>query len=130
MVTTERSRFFLQKTARGYRAAKPVKIFQQGDLAVARFADKNVIPILLRKNLDEKLKRFTSEQLKALDSMRENPRVVFNGPAGTGKTLLAIEAARRSISDGCRTLFLCYNKHISEWVKSQFSDEDFHLITV
>src|SRR5262249_385553 len=43
----------------------------------------------------EELKRYTEEQFSALDAMTENPRTAFIGPAGTGKTLLAIEAARR-----------------------------------
>jgi hypothetical protein len=41
------------------------------------------------------LKKYTDEQFEALDVMVSNPRVVYQGPAGTGKTLLAIEAARR-----------------------------------
>src|SRR6185436_10463403 len=48
------------------------------------------------ERLDTELKFYTQEQLSALDAMEANPRVVFDGPAGTGKTVLAIEATRRS----------------------------------
>lgn len=57
---------------------------------------------------------FTKEQFLALDSMQRNPRVVFTGPAGTGKTVLAIEASRRSAESGNRVLFLCYNRLLCE----------------
>jgi hypothetical protein len=58
------------------------------------------------RRLDEEIKHFTEEQFAALDQIEANPRIVFDGPAGTGKTLLAIEAARRSIvrsAAGCAT---------------------------
>lgn len=61
-------------------------------------------------HLQQEVKQYTEEQFIALDAMAANPRVVFSGPAGTGKTLLAIEAANRSRAAGNRVLFLCYNR--------------------
>jgi len=87
-------------------------------------------PVARRRSLAEKLKQYTHEQFVALDAMQVNPRVVFNGPAGTGKTLLAIEAARRAVLAGKKTLFLCYNKFISQWIKAQFSEPDMLNLTV
>lgn len=59
------------------------------------------------------IKQFTDEQFVALDAMQDNPRVLYKGPAGTGKSVLAIEAVRRACLEGKTTLFLCYNKHLS-----------------
>lgn len=87
-------------------------------------------PAARHRELDEKLKQYTNEQFVALDAMQSNPRVVFNGPAGTGKTLLALETARRAVQHGKKTLLLCYNKFIAKWIKSQFSESDFHNLTV
>ncbi len=67
----------------------------------------------------EELKRFTQEQFEALDTMDLNPRVIFQGPAGTGKTLLAIEAARRIAESGKKTLLLCFNRLLGNWLKSE-----------
>jgi len=67
----------------------------------------------------EELKKYTEEQLGALDAMEENPRVMFEGPAGTGKTLLAIEAARRSVAARRRVLFVCYNRLLGRWLEEQ-----------
>jgi ATP:corrinoid adenosyltransferase len=87
-------------------------------------------PAARRQELHEKLKQFTREQYFALDTMQANARVVFDGPAGTGKSLLAIEAARRAILQGKKTLFLCFNKFFAQWIKSQFSESDFKNLTV
>jgi DNA polymerase III delta prime subunit len=72
-----------------------------------------------RLRQDEELKNYTTEQFGALDAMGMNPRVLFSGPAGTGKTLLAIEAARRGCQAGRRVLFLCYNRLLGKWLGEQ-----------
>jgi len=70
---------------------------------------------------DDELKHYTAEQFDALDAMEANPRVVFEGPAGTGKTLLAIEAARRACAEGRRVLLLCFNRLLGAWLQEQVS---------
>lgn len=65
------------------------------------------------------LKRYTEEQFAALDAMTANNRVVFMGPAGTGKTLLALEAARRASSLDRRVLFVCFNKQLGRWLERE-----------
>lgn len=71
------------------------------------------------ERLDQEIKKYTAEQFIALDAMVANPRVVFSGPAGTGKTILAIEAARRSRAKGNRVLFLCYNRLLGHHLESE-----------
>lgn len=74
-----------------------------------------------RRQRDDELRRFTSEQFAALDAMdpEVNPRVVFEGPAGTGKTLLAIEEARRSTLRGERVLLCCFNRLLGSWIRKE-----------
>lgn len=69
--------------------------------------------------LDDEVRHYTDEQLEALEAIDINPRVVFDGPAGTGKTLLAIEAARRAVSRGRRVLLLCFNRPLGTWLKTE-----------
>jgi hypothetical protein len=69
--------------------------------------------------VDEEIRHYTEAQFEALDHMRRMPRVVFDGPAGTGKTLLAIEAARRAHLAGRRALLLCFNRPLAEWLREQ-----------
>lgn len=72
--------------------------------------------------MEAELKQYTDEQYMALDAMETNPRVVFAGPAGTGKTLLAIETARRSLSAGRKVLFICFNRNLGRWLERQTSN--------
>ncbi|NTU70969.1 MAG: ATP-binding domain-containing protein [Coriobacteriia bacterium] len=65
------------------------------------------------------VRRFTEEQFRVLDQWDGNSRVLVDGLAGTGKTLLAIEAARRGVESGRRVLFLCYNRLLSETLKAE-----------
>lgn len=76
--------------------------------------------------------RFTSEQFTALDAMQRNSRVVFSGPAGTGKTVLAIEAARRSAVEGKHVLLICFNKLLGDRLAKETAtiDSSIHAITL
>lgn len=53
--------------------------------------------------------RLTREQSTLLDYLIEQRKVTIQGPAGTGKTLLAIEEAKRLAEENRKVLFLCYN---------------------
>ena len=63
----------------------------------------------LRRGRVSELIRFIDEQYQALDAMADNRTVLFVGPAGSGKTLLAMEAARRETELGCAGRLLCFN---------------------
>ncbi len=67
---------------------------------------------------DAEIKHYTEEQFGALDAMSFNPRTLFMGPAGTGKTLLAIEAARRALADGKKVLLTCFNRPLAQRLRS------------
>ena len=67
----------------------------------------------------EKLLCLSEEQYERLDELEANPRCLFSGPAGTGKTLLALEYARRADRAGQNTLFVCFNRLLARWIKRQ-----------
>lgn len=71
------------------------------------------------ENLEQLICRYTEEQFDALDLLEDNRRVVFKGPAGTGKTLLALETARRAVAEGKKILLLCYNALLGDWLKAE-----------
>lgn len=71
---------------------------------------------------DIEIDNYTAEQYKFLDLMEENDRLIIKGPAGTGKTYMAIEAARR-YSNKFNVLLICFNRNLAQWLSSVFEDK-------
>jgi len=86
-------------------------------------------PASRSEQIQTELKYYTSEQYEVLDSMQDNNRVAFIGPAGTGKTLLAIESARRGIYAGRKVLLICFNRLLGNWLQEQTADLGPNLVT-
>lgn len=81
-----------------------------------------VDPVNVRiERYEREIKRFTGEQFNALDRMVDNERVLFSGPAGTGKTFLAVEAARRGSAKNERVLIVCFNRLLGEWLAAEMA---------
>lgn len=74
-----------------------------------------------RRQHEDELLRLTRQQYRALDMFARSSRVVFEGPAGTGKTVLAIEAARRALAKGERVLLVCHNAALGDHLKQAFA---------
>ncbi len=79
---------------------------------IVKFAD-------LLLETEERILRLTEEQYRCFDQLQDNPRCLFDGGAGTGKTLLALEFARREASSGKKVLLICFNKLLGQWLASQ-----------
>ena len=62
----------------------------------------------------EQMNQLLREQYKLLDFLEDQDTAVINGAAGTGKTMLAIEKARRHSIEGEKVLFLCYNRMLCD----------------
>src|SRR5262249_14864407 len=63
--------------------------------------------------------RLTEEQYQVLDLLSGNARCLFEGAAGTGKTLLALEFARRCAKRGDRVLLICFNRLLGDWFTNE-----------
>lgn len=59
----------------------------------------------------------TSQQAKVLDNIRDVLRVEVRGGAGSGKTWLAVEQARRFTRAGNRVGLICYSRGLSAYLK-------------
>lgn len=63
--------------------------------------------------------RLTDQQSRVLDLLGYQRRAAICGCAGSGKTMLAIEKARRLAGEGRRVLVTCYNKALADFIRSQ-----------
>lgn len=71
---------------------------------------------------NDELLRLTKQQYQALDTLRDSPRVLVRGGAGTGKTLLAVEEARRRAAEGARVFLCCFNKQLGAQLRAATRD--------
>ena len=72
---------------------------------------------------ERRIKSLTEEQYDVLDAVAENAVCLVKGPAGTGKTNIAIESARRLSLSGKRVLLACFNRHLGAWLRKSLDDQ-------
>jgi len=63
--------------------------------------------------------RMEKRQRAILEAAADNPRLLVEGVAGSGKTVLAIERARQLAEEGKRVLLVCYNILLAEHLESR-----------
>lgn len=85
-------------------------------------------PLMVRlKMADTQMIKLTKEQYMCIDQLEDNPRCLIQGSAGTGKTLLALEAAKRYIAKGESVALFCYNKNLGEYLEYYFDIQALEL---
>lgn len=65
-------------------------------------------------------KRMLREQVALLNYLDEQNNAIINGLAGTGKTVMAVEKARRHSEKDEKVLFLCYNTFLNEHLRETY----------
>lgn len=91
--------------------------------AIVRFLRPSFDRIVLRSvtlgRTESRLSHLTHEQYARLDELDANPRCLFEGAAGTGKALLALEYSRRAALAESKVLFVCFNRLLGNWIQGQ-----------
>lgn len=82
-------------------------------------------PPLINEFEDEErqLKQLTEGQFAVLGILSERKRVGIAGCAGSGKTFLAVEQARRLARRGLKVLLTCYNNNLADWLRRQLAEQ-------
>lgn len=72
------------------------------------------------------------EQFRVLDLVLspDNPRLICSGGPGTGKTLLALEAAKRISRESKKVLYLCFNAELAAHLGAERGDAIFKVATL
>jgi hypothetical protein len=71
----------------------------------------------------ERMVQLTHDQHAVLRGLVGSRRVLIEGVAGSGKTLLALEYAFTLAEQGSRVLLLCYNRHLAAWMAERIAAE-------
>lgn len=85
--------------------------------------DKAVAISAKIKYAEQELVELTQRQYRCVDQIEENRRAIVYGPAGTGKTLLAIRQVEKLIAEQKEVALICYNASIGNWFQSYFSSK-------
>jgi Nuclease-related domain len=92
---------------------------------------ETVVPLSTQTDyLAENTVRLTEDQLIWLDVVEANPRTLCTGGAGTGKTLLALELARRWTADGAVVLLACASPWLKAWLEARMNIRSLVVSTV
>ena len=80
--------------------------------------DLMLAPNLSATDVERELIRLSAEQLHALDKVQGSKRLRINGGPGSGKTLLAVEVARREIRDNPKSKIglMCFNRSLGSFL--------------
>jgi hypothetical protein len=74
--------------------------------------------------------RLDEQQVRTIVMVERNLNLLVEGGAGTGKTLLAREAACRFAGKGKRVLLLCFTNALAQWLRQTIADRNVHVSSV
>ncbi|MDD3831754.1 MAG: NERD domain-containing protein [Clostridia bacterium] len=92
----------------------------------------NLIPSM-SIDIDNRRKAFNrllEEQSNILNYLEDQNSAVINGVAGTGKTMIALEKARRHSENGEKVLFLCFNNKLKDFLSENYHYENVAFYTI
>ncbi len=86
--------------------------------------------VLPPRHNDDAFKDLTEQQISIVDFLANHRRVAISGCAGSGKTLLALEKARRLNEQGFSVLLTCYNKGLATFMSQSVNwKPNLHIYT-
>jgi len=102
----------------GKRGIKALTEAVAGSIEIRRHIGKDI------QAAEDEMVRLTEEQYSVLEQLEGNQRVCVLGGAGTGKTLLAMEQARRLAAQGHRVLLTCFNAPLGAHIRGELGPVD------
>ena len=80
------------------------------------------VPLYIQTgHTEEQVVALTEDQMVMVDIVNANPRVLCSGGAGTGKTFLALELARRWTAEGRKVVLACRSPWLRRYLETKFS---------
>jgi hypothetical protein len=79
--------------------------------------------------IQQEIVQHTKDQYKFLDALEGHDRIICSGGAGTGKSFVAVEAARRELDLGYRVLIVALSDIFISYLKVQLEHENLKVCT-
>lgn len=115
----------------------------EGMTSLSEASDVKILTQYLRPNFELKVLRssrirrdvedlvvLTEEQAQLIEGCIDNSRCLVKGAAGTGKTMMAIEAVKIKSVEKLNIGFFCYNKVFGGWLQREISSQGIQNIRV
>ena len=74
------------------------------------------------RDTEESYIQLTNQQFSVLRFLREQPTAAIHGPAGTGKTVMAVEKAKMLADEGKKVLYLCFNEFLLAHLRRHYDN--------
>lgn len=100
-------------------APPPPGLMNRVKSVLRRDFDLPASSLAMRDEEDRKRIELTEQQFQFLSVVDANDRALVIGGAGTGKTLLALEFAKREILAGRDVGLFCFNRLLGTWLERQ-----------
>lgn len=101
--------------------------------AIASYLRPNFdhVPSLVNRvnDLYQQAVRLTDEQYRFLDAVEETDRIICTGGAGTGKSFLAIETARRELASGRNVILTARGEIFPEFLRRQLNNDRVNVVS-
>lgn len=101
------------------KAPPPPGLLKRVKSVLRRDFDLPVSSLAIREEEERKRIELTERQFQFLSVVEANNRALVTGGAGTGKTLLALEFAKREILAGRTVGLFCFNRLLGTWLDRQ-----------
>ncbi len=88
------------------------------NLYCAAIATESLLALAIRREQVRQIE-LTKRQALVLQYLRHRTRALITGAAGTGKTLLALQHAKALAEQGRKTLLVCYNRALGDFLKRE-----------
>lgn len=105
---------------------RPITEREYSDLCSKFLMPEFRVAVSIAKRIEDEeaqLIRMTEEQCRLLDFLRNHKQALIQGYAGTGKTQLAVEKARRLAAEDKKVLLICFNSPLARYLESVVGEE-------
>lgn len=103
---------------------KHLKTFLRPDFELVELLNDKIL------KTEERSIQLTEDQYRYVDIAMDNKRVLCSGGAGTGKTFLAAELARRKGGLGSEVLFICKSPWLKNYLSMRILNENVTISSV